>query len=296
MAAAVAQAPAASGPSKPVAPRTPWGHPDLQGVWTNTTSTPLERIEEAKGTPASSAAQRAAAANSDSFWPELGQSLGRTSLIVDPRNGRLPPLTARGQAEKSALDAIRIEDGGRLPRSYEDFDAYDRCITRGLPGAMVPGFYNHNYRIFQTPDHVVIWIEMIHDARMIPVDGRVHIAPRIRQWLGDSRGRWEGDTLVVETTNFREGTQERGMGNTIVGGSPDMVLVERFTRVAADAIDYQFTVTDPAIFTAPWTASIPMTPLQGNIYEYACHEGNYSMMLMLNSARAAEAKEQAGQR
>jgi hypothetical protein len=277
-----------SSPSRGWSKRTPWGHPDLQGVWTNTTSTPFERPTTVEGKVQLSSAQRAAAARSDSFWPELGQALDQTSLIIEPANGQLPPLTARGQAEKTHLDATRVEDGGTLPRSYEDFDAYDRCITRGLPGAMMPGFYNHNYQILQTPEYVVILVEMIHDVRIIPVDSRSHLSPPIRQWLGDSRGRWEGDTLVVETTNFREGAQERGMGNTIVGGSRDMVLVERFTRAAADTIDYRFTVTDPAIFTASWTASIPMRPLEGNIYEYACHEGNYSMMLMLNSARAAD--------
>jgi hypothetical protein len=155
---------------------------------------------------------------------------------------------------------------------------------------MMPGFYNHNYQILQTPGYVVILVEMIHDARIIPIDGRPHVSQRIRQWLGDSRGRWEGDTLVVETTNFREGAQERGMANTVVGGSPDMVLVERFRRVDADSLDYRFTVTDPTVFTAPWTVSAPMSSLGGQIYEYACHEGNYAMMNMLKGARAEEAK------
>jgi hypothetical protein len=199
-------------------------------------------------------------------------------------------LTAVGEAEKKRLDALRVEDGGRRPESYEDFDVYDRCITRALPGAMMPGFYNHNYRILQTPHYVVILVEMIHDARIIPLDGRAHVSRRIRQWLGDSRGRWEGDTLAVETTNFREGAQERGMANTVVGGSPDMVLVERFRRVDEDTLDYQFTVTDPTVFTAPWTVSAPMSTLAGDVYEYACHEGNYAMMNMLKGARAEEAQ------
>ena len=155
----------------------------------------------------------------------------------------------------------------------------------------MPGFYNHNYRILQTPQYVAISVEMIHDVRIIPLDGRSHASPRVRQWLGDSRGHWDGDTLVVETTNFREGAQERGMANTVVGGSPDMVLVERFRRIDGDTIDYKFTVTDPAVFTAPWTVSAPMSKLtEGQIYEYACHEGNYALANILKGARAAEQK------
>ena len=189
-----------------------------------------------------------------------------------------------------------MEDGGAQPGSYEDIDVYDRCITRALPGAMMPGFYNHNYQILQLPNYVVIFVEMIHDVRVIPLDGRSHISQRIRQWLGDSRGRWEGDTLVVETTNFREGAQERGRANTVVGGSKDMVLVERFRRVDADTLDYRFTVTDPAVFTAPWTVSTPMTKLQGDIYEYACHEGNYALTNILKGARAEEEQDRGNAR
>jgi hypothetical protein len=284
--------------------RTAWGDPDLQGLWTNTTTTPLERPVDLANSATLTAAERAAldakaAAAADrvpkpgetgaynDFWFERGKHSMQTSLIVDPPNGRLPPLTAVGEAEKKRLLVVREEDGGRLPTSYEDFDTYDRCITRALPGAMMPGFYNHNYRIFQTPQYVAIQIEMIHDVRIIPIDGRPHTSQRIRQWLGDSRGRWEGDTLVVETKNFREGAQERGMANTVVGGSPDMVLVERFKRVGADGIDYKFTVTDSTVFTAPWTVSAPMTTLSGAIYEYACHEGNYAMTNILKGANAA---------
>lgn len=224
------------------------------------------------------------------FWFERGFTSNQTSLIIDPPDGRLPPLTPAGQARKKVLDARRIEDGGAPPLSHEDFDGYDRCISRGLPGAMMPGFYNHNYQILQTPDQIVILVEMVHDARVIPLGARTHLPKGIRQWLGDSRGRWEGDTLVVETTNFREGLDERGMANTFVGGSPDMVLVERFRRTDANHIDYRFTVTDPAVFTKPWTVSAPMTKLDAKIYEYACHEGNYSLPNMLKGARLKEAK------
>ena len=297
-------APGASA-SRGATKRTPWGHPDLQGAWTNTTSTPLERPAGQESKATLTAAERAAldARASDFaeapprpgdtgaynyFWFERGKASEQTSLIVDPANGRLPALTPRGQAERKHLDAVRVEDGGRPPYSYEDFDTYDRCITRALPGAMMPGFYNHNYEIYQTPHYVVILVEMIHDARIIPLDGRPHIANSIQQWLGDSRGRWEGDTLVVETTNFKGGAQERGMANTVVGGSTEMVLVERFKRLDDGTLDYRFTVRDPAIFTAPWTASIPMSRLDGRVYEYACHEGNYAIMNMLKGARANE--------
>jgi hypothetical protein len=299
------QDPARKSSSSSAPKRTAWGHPDLQGVWTNTTTTPLERPAALENKATLTAAERAeidaqAVRNADrpprpgdtgaynTFWFERGRRSAQTSLIVDPPNGRLPALTAMGEAHKKELGRLRVEDGGQLPRSYEDFDVYDRCITRALPGAMMPGFYNHNYQILQTPTYVAILVEMIHDARIIPLDGRPHAAQPIRQWLGDSRGRWEGDTLVVETTNFREGAEERGMANTVVGGSRDMVLVERFTRVDADTLDYRFTVRDPAIFTAPWTVSAPMTRLDAHIYEYACHEGNYALMNMLKGARADE--------
>jgi hypothetical protein len=295
-----------SSPSRRDLKRTAWGDPDLQGFWTNTTTTPFERPVDLASKATLTDAERAqldaeAVRNADrppragetgsynTFWFERGKRSQQTSLIVDPPNGRLPPFTARGQAEKKRLDALRVEDGGTPPGSHEDFDVYDRCITRALPGAMMPGFYNHNYQILQIPGYVVIRVEMIHDVRIIPLDGRPHVSSRIPQWLGDSRGRWEGDTLVVETRHFREGAQERGMGNTVVGGSPEMQLVERFRRVDTDTIDYRFTVSDPAIFTAPWTVSAPMSALaEGGIYEYACHEGNYSIMNMLKGARARD--------
>lgn len=295
----------ATAQSRPALPKTPWGHPDLQGFWTNTTTTPLERPTDLKDKATLTAAERAAAdaqarQNADrppppgntgaynDVWFERGRRSEQTSLIIDPPSGRLPPLTPRGQARKKELDDNRAEDGGRPPDSYEDFDVYDRCISRGLPGAMMPGFYNHNYQIVQTPNYVMILAEMIHDARVIPLDGRPHLPKQVRRWLGDSRGRWDGDTLVVETTNFKEGADERGMANTVVGGSPEMVIVERFRRIDADNIDYRFTVTDPVLFTAPWTVAAPMTKLDGVIYEYACHEGNYAMANMLKGARADE--------
>ena len=284
--------------------QTPWGHPDLQGIWTNTTTTPLERPDDLAGkevlTEEEWALRNPESGLSDDrpgpdvgfyndFWLDQGVLSRRTSLIVDPPDGQFPAVTATEQKGQRTRTDSYI--GDRFD-SWEDFNTYDRCITRGLPGAMVPGFYNHNYQILQTPDYVVIVVEMIHDARIIPLDGRPHISPGIRQWLGDSRGHWDGDTLVVETTNSTDKVQARDYPprdiHTVFGGDDQLRLVERFTRIDADTIDYQFTVTDPTIWTGPWTAAIPMTTLGGQIFEYACHEGNYSLQNILSGARVDE--------
>ncbi len=297
--------------------RTPWGDPDLQGTWTNTTTTPLQRptdladrafltaeehavrdqqvalsVDLDNRYPAGDAAAVSVGAYNN-YWMERGTLGARTSLIIDPPDGRLPRATPEEQA---------LQDRGRVSTfsssrfdSVADFNALDRCISRGLPGAMMPGFYNHNYQILQTPDHVVIFVEMVHDARIIPLDGRSRLPAGVRQWLGDSRGRWEGDTLVVESTNFADkvnGRQELGHtqgGGTVFGGDENLRLIERFTRVGADAIDYEFTVVDPTVWEAPWTASLPMTAIDGPLFEYACHEGNYALENILAGARAEEA-------
>ncbi len=277
-------------------PRTPWGHPDLQGAWTNTTTTPLERPDDLEGrefltqeewaerNPGSGISAYDAGAYND-YWLEKGELSMRTSLIVDPPDGKLPPLVP---AEEERLNARREAAGdGAGPSSWHDFNAYDRCITRGLPGAMMPGFYNHNYHIVQTPDHVAILVEMVHEARIVPLGGRPN-ASGVRQWLGDSRGRWEGDTLVVETTNFAGKVTARGL--TAFSGGERLTVVERFTRVDDDTIDYRVTVTDPDIWSAPWTVSMPMTAMEGVLYEYACHEGNYAMGNMLAGARVEEGR------
>ena len=290
-------------------PRTPWGDPDLQGIWTNRTTTPIERPDDFEGQELLSAEQRAdldaqAEANRDrppppgrtgaynSFWLDRGLRSDRTSLIVDPPDGRYPAKTDRVRERDAAFAAMR--DGTEFD-TWEDLNLYDRCITRGMPGAMVPGFYNHNYQILQTPDHVVILVEMIHDARIIPLDGRGHLPARIGQWLGDSRARWEGETLVVETTNLTPKGDEH-LRNLVHAASAEARVVERFTRVAADRIDYSFTLTDPASFARPWTAEIPMSPLGGEVFEYACHEGNYGLENILAGARSAEQEQAAGSR
>ena len=199
---------------------------------------------------------------------ERGGLIRRTSLIVDPPDGRLPPLTPRAQARHDAF----VARWQGLHASWEDTNMYERCITRGLPGAMIPGFYNHNYLIVQTPDHVAVQVEMIHDARVIPLDGRPHLPSGIRQWLGDSRGRWEGDTLVVETTNVTPKAEQRAfiLVFTALSTGRNLHLEERFTPIDADTIDYRFTVTDPTVYTRPWTAAIPMRRTENPLYEYAC--------------------------
>ena len=199
--------------------------------------------------------------------------------------GQLPYTPEWRKRADAFAASFRGNDIGAAD-SWEDRNVFDQCITRGLPGAMMPGFYNHNYHILQTPGYVVILVEMIHDARIIPVDGRPHLDQRIGQWLGDSRGRWEGNTLVVETTNFTEKVNDRG--TTVFGTSKNGRLVERFTRVDEDTIDYQITVDDPTVFTRPWTAAIPMTKTEDPLFEYACHEGNHALPHILSGARAQE--------
>jgi hypothetical protein len=284
--------------------RTAWGDPDLQGVWTNTTTTPFERPDAFAGKQVLTEEERLdldeqAVRNADrppkagdtgaynDFWFERGKRSSRTSLVVDPPDGKLPPLTPQAKQLQTEISAVRRAP----PGSWHDVSLFERCITRSLPGAMMPGFYNHNYQILQSPGYVVIAVEMIHDVRVIPTDGRPHLGAAINQWLGDSRGRWEGNTLVVETTNLRPARELRP-SRTVYGGTEQLKVVERFTRVDADTIDYQFTVTDPAMFTKPWTASTPMSKADIPIYEYACHEGNYAIGNMLRGARQAE---QAGQ-
>jgi len=296
------QAPSASAKKATTwtAPRTPDGHPDLQGVWDFRTITPMERpsalagkgvlTDEEVGAAETEAAQgridrvpRAGDPGTyNQFWFDRGTKVirdRRSSLIVDPPEGRIPPLTPEGQKRASAVAAARQ----RAAVGPEDRSVGERCILGFNAGPpMVPSAYNNNVQLFQTPGRVVILNEMVHNARIVPVDGRPHGA--VRQWNGDSRGRWEGDTLVVDTTNFYNKTafSERQ------GSSPNMHLVERFRRVDADTLVYEFTVDDPTTWTRPWTASIPMTKSQDQMYEYACHEGNYGMLGILEGARADE--------
>jgi hypothetical protein len=283
--------------------KTAWGDPDLQGTWTNTTTTPFERPDDLQGKDVLTQAELekrdrevAARVSFDNkprpgnpggyneFWVERGRLSKQTSLVVDPPDGKVPALTPDAQKRAQERAAHRK---AHPADSWEDTGLFTRCLTRGMPSGMIPGFYNHNYQIFQSPGWVAIHLEMIHETRLIPVDGRPHVDSNIRQWMGDARGRWEGNTLVVETTNFTGKSEFRGT-------SANLRLVERFTRTGPDAIDYQFTVEDPTVFTRPWTASIPMTALDEPIFEYACHEGNYGIFNILAGHRAEERGE--GQR
>jgi hypothetical protein len=292
--------------------RTPWGDPDLQGRWSNATLTPLQRpaalADKAFFTPAEAreylrsildtgdeddriAAERAAG-NPGSYndaWMDRGNTLVptlRTSLISDPPTGRMPPFTAEGQRrfdEDQAYAAIHPAD------TPADRFLTERCLVFGGGAApMFPEPYNNNYYIVQTPEYVTIMAELNHEVRIIPIDGRPHFPANVRQWTGDSRGRWEGDTLVVETTNQRPNRHFYGvqMLNSVM--SDEFRVVERFTRTGPEQIRYQATVHDPGVFTAPWTVEIFMHPQEGPLVEFACHEGNYGMMGILSAAREEE--------
>jgi hypothetical protein len=286
--------------------RTADGQPDLQGVWNFSTLTPLERSAEFAGreflTDAEAKefeARTIARSNRDNreqtadadvasayneFWWDRGVHAARvhgkvrTSLIVDPSDGRIPALTADGQARATARAEARRLHPADGP---EDRSLGERCMLFNAGPPMLSGPYNNYVQILQTHDAVVIHNEMIHDARVVALDGRPHLPASIRLLLGDSRGRWEGDTLVVETTNFTNRTTVRGSGE-------GLRLVERFTRSGASTLLYEFTVDDPASFTKPWTAVLPMTKTEDKLYEYACHEGNYAMSGILRGARAGE--------
>ena len=297
------------------APRTAWGQPDLRGIWDFHTITPLQRPESVAEQEflteeeAANLEQEVLDRNADlanrpalrtevtesvdrgadgapgfynNFWLDRGtRAVGtrRTSLIIDPPNGRIPDLTASGQRTADARRAYRQEHPAD---SWVDRSAYDRCILGFNAGPPItPGGYNQNLHLFQTPDHVVLVTEMVHTVRVVPLDGRPALSDGVRQWSGDSRGHWEGETLVVETSNFND---QRGWR----GSTTNMKLVERYTRVDADTLDYEFTVIDPETWTSSWTASIPMRRSLNPMYEYACHEGNHSMDGILAGRRAEE--------
>jgi hypothetical protein len=233
------------------------------------------------------------------LWFDRGKKVvgsRRTSLIVDPPDGRVPPLTPEAQKK---VDAARAYASLHPADGPEDRPLAERCLlwpTAGPP--MLPGPYNNNYQIVQAPGYVVILVEMIHDTRIIPIDGpidrRPHLPPSIRQWLGDSRGHWEGNTLVVETTNFTDKTSDVGAGlrgPTFRGSDDRLRLIERFTRVSPDRLEYAFTVSDDTTWTRPWSAMIPLLRSREQIYEYACHEGNRSVGNILRDARALEKRD-----
>ena len=289
------------------APRTAWGQPDLQGVWDFRSITPMQRPEDLadkeflteeeaaqleqdaveRDVRLWEAAPRRTEAGANvggynNFWMDRGlKAVGtrRTSLIVDPPNGRMPSMTPDGQRR---ADDRREYLNENPAGSWLDFSAGVRCVLGFNAGPpFTPSAYNNNMQLFQTPDHVVIVTEMVHTARIVPLDGRPGLDPDVRQWSGDSRGYWEGDTLVIETTNF---DAKRRWRNTTKSAR----LVERLTRVDDQTLNYEFTVTDPETWTGPWTASVPLVLNPEPMFEYACHEGNYSMPLMLTGQRNLE--------
>ena len=277
------------------APRTAWGDPDLQGIWNNSTTTPFEQLTEAEQQRDRDARAPVIAATrgTGAAWPETGGRLEQPSLIIDPPNGR---ISMKPEAISRLVAREKAREGRGEADSWLDRNSWERCISRTMPVQMIPNLYNNNYQILQTPTHVAIQIEMIHETRIIPIDGRPYASEAIRQWLGDSRGHWEGDTLVVDTIHFHDRldggdyqpshilqTGHRGPGDTLR-------IVERFTRVDAETIDYRFTVEDPGTYTRPYTVAIPFRwrENQAPIYEYACHEGNYGMVNLLTGGRADE--------
>ena len=288
--------------------RTPWGDPDLEGIWTNATLTPLQRPSELASkeflTPEEAAQfQRSrieqtnadrplppgqVGAYNDAFF-ERGNSIvrsRRTSLVVDPPDGRIPALTPDAQKKVEARqkrEAVSPADGP------EDRWLTERCILFGATVPMLPEPYNNNYRIIQSPGFVTILVEMNHDARIIPLDGRAHLASGIQQWTGDSRGRWEGTTLVVETTNLKFNHQSR-FGVGYLNGLSDerLRVVERFTIADANTLTYRATVEDPSVFLRPWTVEVSMARTAGPLFEVGCHEGNYGMFNILSGHRAEE--------
>jgi hypothetical protein len=282
-------------------PRTPWGDPDLQGQWNGQTSTPLQRpvsgplagretisdeeaetLEESNRASIDRAPTPGDPGTYNAFWRDPGTPLTRTSLIVDPADGRIPALTADAQKREAAIAASRKTRGPA--DTYEDISAWTRCISRGWNG--IGSYYSSNYQIVQAPGFVVVLQELIHEARIIPLDPRPHLPVSITQWMGDSRGHWEGNTLVVDTTNFDRRTNFQGSRKTLH-------LIERYTLVSPKTIDYRFTIDDPETFVSPWTVARPLARVTKGIsvFEYACHEGNYAMADILSGARAEEAKE-----
>jgi hypothetical protein len=285
------------------------GQADIKGIWSNASIIPLERPKELEGkqfftreelkvyeerTFVRTTRDRPPAPGNvgtyNDFWwdRDAKRALNlRTSLIVDPPDGKVPPLTPEAQKR---VEAERIHAREHPADGPEDRIPAERCLVFPMGGPpMLPSFYNNsqygplttNYRIVQVPGYVMILMEIIHDARIIPIDGRPHLPPTVRQWLGDSRGHWEGSTLVVDTTNFTNKSKFRG-------ADENLHLTERFTKINSDTLLYQFTIDDPSVFTRPWSGEIPMTASPVPIYEHACHEGNYGLFGILGGARADE--------
>ena len=286
------------------APRTPWGDPDIQGTYTNTyeNGTPLERpnefagrkLEDIKGEELAAVRKKIQDRTVNNFegpihapnnWWQDNLDLHRGSqawLVVDPPDGKIPPMTPEAQRRIAERAAARKASGRGPADSYTDRSLYDRCITRGLPGSMMPAIYGNQYQIVQAPGYVAILYEMIHETRVIPLDGRASISKGITQDMGDARGHWEGDTLVVTTKNFKDRSAYRN------ANAETLTLTERFQRIAADKVRWTVTVEDPSTWTKPWTFSLPLTADPNPLPLYECHEGNYGLKNILSAARAEE--------
>ncbi len=288
-------------PTPYVTPKTPWGEPDLQGVWSSddTSGIPRERPAEvgmrlyqtdeefaARKKQIQVGVQRGENATGSFRNDFATRAFRQTSLIVDPPDGRMPMTTPEAEKRRASRDRGTFGDGPF--DTFEDFTLYDRCITRGIVGSVLRVIYGNGNRIVQSPGVVAFSYEMIHDTRIIYTDGRPHIGQAIRQYLGDSRARWDGDVLVVETTNLTDKTSIGGNGNGL-RHSAKMKITEHFKRVADDVIQYQFTVDDPVTYARPFTMSMPLTPLSGGVLlPYECHEGNLAMPNALSAERAED--------
>jgi len=305
-------------------PKTAWGAPDLQGVWDYWTFTPLERPKEfankatlsdaeyadllkrVSGQAAATDARGPAAGDPGAYSQELwtdrarGTALKQTSLIVDPPDGKIPPMTADAQQKAATHKAagghpVRMRTDGIGDDGPEDRGLSERCLLGFSTGPpFQPGGYNNNVQILQTPNYVVLLLEMNHDARIVPMDGRPHLPSQVKTWLGDARGRWEGNTLVVESTNFSPKvaafSARIGASGSEFGSAENLKLVERFTRLDAQTLQYEFTVNDPSTFTRSFTGRFPMRLSDKMIYEYACHEGNYGLENILRAGRVRDAQ------
>ena len=296
------------------APRTPWGEPNLQGVWTSQSElgVPFERpaqfgtrqllsdeefaqretqarqqleSDNAEFDPTTADTSRAgqvgSATSPPPTWLERGNASRRTSVVIDPPDGRIPPTSPAGIRRQRAAGLGALDNGPF--DGPENMGLYQRCITRGVPNAIFPAIYNANTRIAQSPGFVAITYEMIHETRIIPITTQPHLNPDMRQYLGDSRGHWEGDTLVVDVTNFNAKGNYRGSG-------AGLHLIERYKRTDDGGLRYEVTVEDPETWARPWTAALNLRPQAEGMFEYACHEGNYAMKNMLTASRAAETR------
>jgi hypothetical protein len=313
--------PAAASAGKSVSlPRTADGHPDFNGIWTNVTITPMERprdlagkeffteqevsayekqtVEQRNRDRRDRGTERDVATAYNDFWWDSGTKIvktRRTSIVIDPPDGRIPALTPERQQQLAGLreaakrrceqPGCEPENGGQLGPADgpEDRPLQERCLSFGNAIPMVPTAYNNNYQIVQSRGFLSVNVEMVHDVRRVAIDGSAHLPANVRQWMGDSRGHWEGDTLVIDTTNFTPLTRFRG-------SDENLHLTERFTLADPDTLLYRFTVDDPTAFTKPWTGEIPMARAEGPLYEYACNEGNTELGGILSAARTDERK------